>query len=123
MSLDNKAHRAFAEVNILGESLQVVSTSSTDYIKSVARYVNEKMYELSHNYPRMSRYKVMALGSMNLADELIKTKEEVELIKIEMEKILKEKEELELALARARKEGQHYQSEYEELVLLLEEVE
>ncbi|MCK4260286.1 MAG: cell division protein ZapA [Halanaerobiales bacterium] len=123
MSLENKNSRSSAEVNIFGETLQIKGKSSVDYMKSVARFVDEKMYELNHNYPRMSRNKIIALGAMNIADELIKAKEEIELLKKGLEKVQKEKEELELAYDRSQKLMQHYQSEYEEIALLLEEVD
>ncbi|AZR73662.1 hypothetical protein BBF96_09855 [Anoxybacter fermentans] len=115
--------RASAEVTILGENLVVVGNSSVEYIKSVADFVNKKMMELNRNYPRMSRNKIIALGAMNLADELIKALQEVELLKKKIKQIEEEKKQMEEELQQAKKLAQHYQNEYEELVLLLEEVE
>lgn len=123
MSTEEKNTKTSAEVIILGESLKVVGQSSPDYIKNVAKFVNQKLSELVMSYPKMSRNKVVILGVMNIADELFKLKKQMELYRIELDNLRKEREDLELAFVKAQKLVQHYQKEYEELALLLEEEE
>lgn len=65
-------------VNIMGEEHVLRATSSPEHLKKVARHVEKIMQELADNNPYMSRHKIAVLASMNLADELLRLKEEEE---------------------------------------------
>lgn len=121
MRRDRNETKITVEVNILGESLTIVGASSSEYTRSVARFVDDKMAHLNQMYPRMSRTKIFALGAMNLADELAKARQEMEIIAAEKEQLEKEREEMRQLMERAQKLAQHYQTKYEEMALLLEE--
>ena len=118
---ENREDKVTAEISILGECLIVTSQASAQYITSVARYVNEKLSELYHAYPRMSRHKIVALGAMNLADELIKISQEHDLLLQQYEDLQAKNKELEKTLNETEKLVKHYQGQYEELVLIMEE--
>lgn len=118
---ENREAKVTAEISILGESLIVTSQASAQYITSVARYVNENLNDLYQTYPRMSRHKIIALGAMNLADELIKLSQENELLLQQFEEIQAKNKELEKTLNETEKLVKHYQGQYEELVLIMEE--
>lgn len=123
---DNR--KASVEVSILGESLIVAGNSSTDYIEAVAEFVNDQLTELQYAAPRMSRTKIIALGAMNLADELIKANQNIEMSNTEIAQLRKEKDELrkeieklQIVLEDSEKRARHYQEQYKELELLLEQ--
>ncbi len=129
MSIDKRdTKRVTADVSIFGENLIISGQSSVDYIEAVSDYVNEKLGDIQSNYPRMSKFKIMALGAMNLADELNKANQlnerlEAEIIQLRKEKdeLRKENEKVQNALVESESKAQHYQKEYEELELLLED--
>ena len=121
MRREKNETKLMVDVNILGEVLTITSTSSPDYIRSVARYIDDKMAQLNQLYPRMSRTKIFALGAMNLADDLLKMRQELEMLKAEKDMVEKERDEARQLMERAQRLAQHYQGKYEELALLLEE--
>lgn len=121
MSNETNENKITTEVNILGEPLTVVASSSLEYIKLIARFVNERLSGLNQTYPRMSRGKIIALGAMNLADDLIKSQRELEALRADNERMKQEREDMQYALERTHKLAQHYQNQYEELALLMEE--
>lgn len=121
MSNETNENKITTEVNILGEPLTVVASSSLEYIKLIARFVNERLIGLNQTYPRMSRGKIIALGAMNLADDLIKSQRELEALRADNERMKQEREDMQYALERTHKLAQHYQNQYEELALLMEE--
>lgn len=123
MTSEKKDTKVQAEVTILGESLVIIGNQSLEYIRSMVRYVNERLTELAQAYPRMSRNKILALGVMNLADELVKANQEVEMLQAEIERMKQERQDMQFALERTHKLAQHYQTQYEELALSLEEEE
>lgn len=121
MNKEPKEQKVSTEVTILGETLTVIASSSLEYIKSVARFLNDRLMGLNQTYPRMNRNKILALGAMNLADDLIKANRELEMLRAENERMKQEREDMQYALERTHKLAQHYQNQYEELALLMEE--
>lgn len=121
MSTQKKDTKIAVEVNIFGETLVIMGESSIEYIKSIARYVNEELMELNQAYPRMSRNKIISLSLMNFADELIKLQQQVDLLTEEVERVRKENQDTQYALERVHKLAQHYQNEYEKIAILKEE--
>lgn len=118
-----KSDKTTAEVKVLGESLVVSGKSSIEYIKTVAEYVNNRLEELSRSYPRMNRNKIVTLGAMNLADDLIKSRQEIDLLKANIDETEREKKKMKQELEEAREMARYYKEENEELTLLLEEVD
>ena len=64
-------------VNILGDEYIVKGESSSQYLQEVGEYVDQIMRELAEKYPQMSMHKIAVLTSINLADEVLRLKEEV----------------------------------------------
>lgn len=121
MNKDLRNEKISTEVTILGETLTVIANSSLEYIKYVGRFLNERLIGLNQTYPRMNRNKILALGAMNLADDLIKARQELEVLQAENQRMKQEREDMQYALERTHKLAQHYQNQYEELALLMEE--
>ncbi|MBM7624641.1 cell division protein ZapA [Sporohalobacter salinus] len=81
-----------AKVNIFGDEYVIRAEESAEYIKQVAKCVNQEIEEVTEKGARLSRVKMMVLVAMNLADRYYKTQEHEQEIK---NKILDKEEELE----------------------------
>lgn len=66
------------EVEIFGEYFTLKGDSSQAQMLKVAQYVSNKMKQLSERNPRLSRSQVAVLAALNMADELLKYREEYE---------------------------------------------
>ncbi len=75
------------EVEINGEFYKIVNDASQEYTKSLAKYVDEKLKEISPSSSMVSPMKVAILAALNITDELFKLK-----IELEAEKEIVEKE-------------------------------
>ncbi len=62
-------------VNIMGDDYILRGSSSTDQIYRVGRYVDKLMKSLAENNTQVSKQKIAVLAAINLADELMKTRE------------------------------------------------
>lgn len=58
-------------IEILGEEYIIRSSSSTEHVLEVSRYVNRLMKELRDKYPTMSIQKIAILAALNLASDLL----------------------------------------------------
>lgn len=63
-------------VYIMGEEYILRGSSTPERMQSVGRYVDRLMKSLAENNLQMSRQKIAVLAALNLADELLKLKEE-----------------------------------------------
>ena len=70
-------------VSIAGQEYTLVGTESVEYMQRVAGYVDRRMNEISFsNYLPDDR--LMTLTAINIADELLKSKDEVNAMRREM---------------------------------------
>ncbi|MFO7951869.1 MAG: cell division protein ZapA [Bacillota bacterium] len=65
-------------VNIMGEEYVLRSSSSKDHMHRVGNYVDRLMKSLAEKNIQMSKQRIAVLTALNLADELIRLKEEKE---------------------------------------------
>jgi len=64
----------YVKVNIHGQEYTVKAQADADYIKNVARYVNEKMDEVEKSLPnKQASIRIAILAAMNITDELFAT--------------------------------------------------
>ena len=63
-------------VKIMGEEYILRGSSSTEDMYKVGRYVDQMMKSLAEKKIQMSKQKIAVLAALNLADELIKLKED-----------------------------------------------
>jgi len=63
-------------VNIMGEEYVLRGSSSTNYMYRVGSYVDQLMKSLAEKNIQMSKQRIAVLAALNLADELIRLKEE-----------------------------------------------
>ena len=87
----NKEKRNIREVEIYKDSYKIVNDASPKYTQSLAKYVDEKMKDISQTTSTVSSMKVAVLAALNIADELFKVKRE---LKTEKEVIEKETDSL-----------------------------
>lgn len=70
-------------VTVRGKEYTLVGTETVEYMQRVAGYVDRRMNDLSFsNY--LSEDRLMTLTALNIADELLKSKDEVNAIRKEL---------------------------------------
>ncbi|MDQ7052120.1 MAG: cell division protein ZapA [candidate division KSB1 bacterium] len=78
------------KVTIYGTEYPIRGETDAEYIKKVAAYVDQKMYEVERSSSAKSTVKVAILAALNIADELFREREEKQkLVKQFEEKIFK----------------------------------
>ncbi|MBF8984553.1 cell division protein ZapA [Lutibacter sp. B2] len=108
-------------VNIHGQEYTMVGSESQEYMQHVAKYVNDKMTEVARNSRQLSTSMIAVLTCLNVGDDYIKNKDELEKLQIEVIKPLQELEEMRMKLEGTIEEFQNRESEYKEAIRLLEE--
>ncbi|MCK4404144.1 MAG: cell division protein ZapA [candidate division Zixibacteria bacterium] len=66
------------KVNIFGEDYPIKGDTDAFYIQEVAKYVDQKMKEVSEKLSNKLPLRVAVLAAMNIADELFKEREDKE---------------------------------------------
>jgi cell division protein ZapA len=66
------------EVQILGQSYSIKTDEDEAYIKSLAKYVDEKLKEIYSAVPNVSQTKATVMAAFGIADELFKLRMERE---------------------------------------------
>jgi cell division protein ZapA len=64
------------EIKVFGQTFSVKTDSDEDHLQAVAQYVNEKMEEVLKKTRSVSSLNVAILTALNIADDLLKEKEE-----------------------------------------------
>ena len=64
------------KVNIYGTDYPIKGNTDVEYIKKVAKYVDDKMREVNKNISIDSSLKVSILAALNITDELFREREE-----------------------------------------------
>ena len=66
------------KVNIFGEDYPIKGDTDAFYIQEVAKYVDQKMKEVSEKLSNKLPLRVAVLAAMNITDELFKEREDKE---------------------------------------------
>ncbi len=75
------------EVQILGQSYSIKTDEDEAYIKSLAKYVDEKLKEIYNVVPNINQTKATVMAAFGIADELFKLRIEQE----NLDKLIEEK--------------------------------
>jgi cell division protein ZapA len=75
------------EVHILGQSYSIKTEEDEAYIKSLARYVDEKLKEIYSVVPNINQTRATVMAAFGIADELFKLKMEQD----DLDKFIEEK--------------------------------
>lgn len=62
------------EVQILGQSYSIKTDEEEAYIKTLAKYIDEKLKEIYTVVPNISQTKATVMAAFGIADELFKIK-------------------------------------------------
>lgn len=65
-------------VRIAGREYSLVSNDTDEYMQKVAIYVNRKMAETHKNNNKLSTMMIAVLASLNITDELLRCKDELQ---------------------------------------------
>ena len=64
------------EVAILGQKFMVRSDSDDNYVNKIAGYVNDKVTEITSKAGNIPSLNIALLAAMNIADELLRSRNE-----------------------------------------------
>ena len=64
------------QVEIDQENFAIRGNATEEYIRKLARYVDQKISEVRRNQPNLPRHRVAILVALNIADELERVKQE-----------------------------------------------
>lgn len=115
MQYEDKSNKEKHTINLLGEDLTVTGVSE-NYVEQLVSYINGIGKEITQAYPRLPRRRLVGLTLINLANKFNKLKKEYNKIKQEKTNLKEENEYL-------KEQINSLQDEYEELSVLLEEVD
>jgi cell division protein ZapA len=65
------------EVKIYNRTYNVLSSNDPEYVKELARFVDERMREVSEQTPTVDTMKVAILAALNIADQYFAAKGEL----------------------------------------------
>ena len=80
-------------VHIAGKEFAISSYDSEEHVKNVAAWVDRRMKEL-HQATRLPGGQLAVLTAMNAADDMMKSREEIRRLRLELEEAHKEIERL-----------------------------
>ncbi len=73
----NEDSNQVTSVTIYNQTYQIRSGDDPDYVERLAKYVNERMTEVSELTPTVDSLKVAVLSALNIADECFSAKEKL----------------------------------------------
>ena len=91
------------KVRIAGEDFVIMSTESDEYIRRVASYVDAKVSAIT-SASRISLMDAIVLASCNMTDELFKSQESVENLRMQLKGYIDDIARLRTELNEARRE-------------------
>lgn len=74
-------------VEIYGQVYKIVGTESMGHMRLVASIVDDKMREISVHNPTLDNTKLAVLTAVNTVHELLKLKEQVEILEEQLKKL------------------------------------
>ncbi|UCE72051.1 MAG: cell division protein ZapA [Nitrospiraceae bacterium] len=75
------------EVQILGQSYSIRTDEDEAYIKSLARYIDDKLKEIYSAAPNVNQTKATVMAAFGIADELFKLRMEQQ----DLDRLIEEK--------------------------------
>lgn len=104
-----------AKVTIFGDEYVIRAEEPAEYIKQVAKCVNQELEEVTEKGARLSRIKMMVLAAMNLADKYYKALAHEQEIEDKLQDKEEELENLTEQYKELTKEYNNLQKEYNSL--------
>ena len=66
------------EVQILGQSYSIKTDENEEYIRFLAKYIDEKLKEIYSVAPNINQSRAMVMASFGITDELFKLRKELQ---------------------------------------------
>ena len=83
-------------ITICGKEYTIVSEDSKEHVHRVGAYLDDQMRELEMRYVGLNAQMRTTLVALNLADDLLKTKDELESIREEVEEMRRTMRDIEI---------------------------
>lgn len=74
------------QVSIFGEEHTLKGPASPEYLKRLAKYVDNKMQQISNSAPRMGTSRIAVLTALNIADELFRLRRELQALQAQSDR-------------------------------------
>ena len=76
--MENDDNKTRTTVRIQGQTYNVVSEEHAAHVKTVAKYIDDKMDELKKRNPYLDTTKLSVPTALNIADDYLKLKRDIE---------------------------------------------
>ena len=73
-------------VSIYGQNYTIVGKESSEYIRTLAGYVEEKMHRIAQDNDRLDTGRLAILTALNIADDYFRLRQKVEELEKQIEK-------------------------------------
>ncbi|MEC9489017.1 MAG: cell division protein ZapA [Halanaerobium sp.] len=121
MSRSGENNNTRQKVEIYGEKILITSSTSPGYVGRVAQFVNMNLEKLGDRFSDLPRNKILILGLMNLAGEMLKYREECSELQQENGKLKKDKHQLSREITELENRYRKLKREFDELYKMLGE--
>ena len=79
----NEANKNRLSISIYGQQYTIMGKASSNYMRMVSGYVDDKMRQIAESNRRLDTTKIAVLAAVNIADEYFRLKQEYdELLKL-----------------------------------------
>lgn len=72
------------KVEIFGSHYTLKTDADEEYVKKIAEYINQRLHHIADKSPDLPTFKIAMLCLVEIVDELLKTKEKLEKIDVEL---------------------------------------
>lgn len=110
-------------IRLLGNEYTITSNDTEEYIHRVAFYVDKMLTEIYGRNNRLSTNMAAVLASINIADELFKTKEKSEQTEKHSNEILSKFSEKERQIEQLKKDNEFMRQEIQRLKIEIAKLE
>lgn len=110
-------------IRLLGNDYTITCTDSEEYVHRVAFYVDKKLTEITGRNSRLSTNMAAVLASVNIADELFKTKEKLEQRNLAYENLEEKNQENEQIVLSMKRENEVLRQEIQRLKIEIAKLE
>ena len=109
-------------VRILGQDHYLITTDELDYVHKVARLVDDRMQAVMKSNSALSHTKIAVLTALNLADDLTKARQAIEILETQIQPSGQDCSETKEEIQALIEQIDEAESMYQEVLMRMEEV-
>ena len=109
-------------VRILGQDHYLITTDELDYVHKVARLVDDRMQAVMKSNSALSHTKIAVLTALNLADDLTKARQAIEILETQIQPVGQDCSETKEEIQALIEQIDEAESMYQEVLMRMEEV-